>query len=59
MELSALLLSRLQFAFTISFHIIKERISDKRWMLWAIFLGFPLPWTFAAAFGTLAISFWP
>ena len=23
---------------------ITERIDDKRWMLWAIFLGFPLPW---------------
>src|ERR1700760_958019 len=22
----------------------KERIGEQRWMLWAIFLGFPLPW---------------
>jgi cytochrome bd ubiquinol oxidase subunit I len=21
-----------------------ERLYEKRWMLWAIFLGFPLPW---------------
>src|SRR5580693_2073099 len=27
-----------------SYLSLKERIGDKRWMLWAIFLGFPLPW---------------
>jgi len=27
-----------------SYLSVKERISEKRWMLWAIFLGFPLPW---------------
>jgi cytochrome bd ubiquinol oxidase subunit I len=27
-----------------SYLSVKERIGEKRWMLWAIFLGFPLPW---------------
>jgi AraC-like DNA-binding protein len=27
-----------------SYLSFKERIDEKRWMLWAIFLGFPLPW---------------
>jgi cytochrome bd ubiquinol oxidase subunit I len=27
-----------------SYLSLKERIGEKRWMLWAIFLGFPLPW---------------
>jgi cytochrome d ubiquinol oxidase subunit I len=27
-----------------SYLSVKGRIDDKRWMLWAIFLGFPLPW---------------
>lgn len=27
-----------------SYLSVKQRIDDKRWMLWAIFLGFPLPW---------------
>jgi cytochrome bd-type quinol oxidase subunit 1 len=74
MVLTALLLSRLQFVFTIScgtivaipfftFRIMvgcgllmlalawigsflnaKGRIGQNRWMLWLIFVGFPLPW---------------
>jgi len=27
-----------------SYLSVKERIGETRWMLWAIFLGFPLPW---------------
>src|SRR5882724_2738572 len=27
-----------------SYLSVRERIGEKRWMLWAIFLGFPLPW---------------
>jgi cytochrome d ubiquinol oxidase subunit I len=27
-----------------SYLSVRERIAEKRWMLWAIFLGFPLPW---------------
>src|ERR1700756_1255424 len=27
-----------------SYLSFKERIGEQRWMLWAIFLGFPLPW---------------
>src|ERR1700731_129555 len=27
-----------------SYLTVKDRIDEKRWMLWAIFLGFPLPW---------------
>ena len=27
-----------------SYLSLKERIGETRWMLWAIFLGFPLPW---------------
>ena len=27
-----------------SYLSIKERVGETRWMLWAIFLGFPLPW---------------
>ena len=27
-----------------SYLSVRERIGDTRWMLWAIFLGFPLPW---------------
>jgi cytochrome d ubiquinol oxidase subunit I len=27
-----------------SYLSVRERLAEKRWMLWAIFLGFPLPW---------------
>jgi cytochrome bd ubiquinol oxidase subunit I len=27
-----------------SYLSVRERIGETRWMLWAIFLGFPLPW---------------
>jgi cytochrome d ubiquinol oxidase subunit I len=27
-----------------SYLSVREHIAEKRWMLWAIFLGFPLPW---------------
>ena len=37
-------LAMLLLAWYGSYLSVKERIGDTRWMLWAIFLGFPLPW---------------
>jgi cytochrome d ubiquinol oxidase subunit I len=37
-------LSMLFLAWYGSYLSVKKHIDEKRWMLWAIFLGFPLPW---------------
>jgi cytochrome d ubiquinol oxidase subunit II len=63
MDLTALILSRLQFAFTVSFPAlgafaaIRLRASLRR--RWDAVPFAMVALIFAAAFGTLAISFWP
>ena len=71
MDLTALLLSRLQFAFTVSFHIIfpsfTNGVAARLTVIEALHLATERPAyriafdaiVFAAAFGTLAMSSWP